>query len=273
LTVSSAPLGDAVEGIETMQRRTFLACGALVALGATRAVASPRSKSFTVDARVVLQSYQALVEQYLMDVLHAIRAIAATSDARSASWPAIKPALDRLGQDLSTSATVWLAQPDGSYASTEGVAAGATLADRDYFPELIAGRDVIARLVVSKSTGHRSIVVATPVEKGGRVVAAIGVSLRARLVSQVVADRMRLPQGMSFYALDSNGQAAIHMDPERMFQFPAELGEVTLKSAVATILSQPQGSVDYRFGGKSRTAIFEQSAITGWHFVLVRVHE
>lgn len=256
-----------------MYRRTFLACGSLLALGATSALASPRARAFKVDARVVLRSYQALVEQHLTDVLHAIRALAATSDARTASWPVIRPALDRLSQDLATSATVWFALPDGGYASTEGSSAGATLADRDYFPELMAGRDVVGRLVVSKSTGHRSIIVATPVEKEGRVVAAIGVSIRARLVSQLVAERIRLPHDMTFYALDPNGQAAIHLDPERMFQFPAELGEASLKSAVATILSQPWGSVDYRFGGKSRTAIFDKSDITGWHFVLVQIHE
>lgn len=256
-----------------MHRRTFLACGPLVAFGATSALASPGTRSFTVDARVVLHAYQALVDQHLTDVLHAIRALAGTSDARSASWPEIRPALDRLSQDLTTGATVWFALPDGGYASTEGVSAGATLADRDYFPELMAGRDVIGRLVVSKSTGHRSIIVATPVEKDGRVVAAIGVSIRARLVSQLVADRIGLPHDLTFYALDPSGQAAIHMDSERIFQFPAELGEASLKSAVATILSQPRGSVDYRFGGKSRTAVFDRSDINGWHFVLVRVRE
>jgi hypothetical protein len=256
-----------------MYRRTFLACGSLLALGATSALASPRDRTFKVDAHVVLESYQALVEQHLTDVLHTIRALAATSDARTASWPAIKPALDRLSQDLTTGATVWFTLPDGGYASTEGASAGATLADRDYFPELMAGRDVMGRLVVSKSTGHRSIIVATPVEKDGRVVAAIGVSIRARLVSQLVAERIRLPHDLTFYALDPNGQAAIHLDPELMFQFPSELGEASLKAAVATILSQPRGSVDYRFGGKSRTAIFDKSDITGWHFVLVQVRD
>jgi hypothetical protein len=109
--------------------------------------------------------------------------------------------------------------------------------------------------------------------KGGRAVAAIGISLRARLISQLITDRTGLPDDMTFYALDEKGQAAIHKDPDKMFLYPSDLGESSLKSAVATILSQPRGGVDYSFEGKARTAVFNKSDLTHWHFVLVRMHK
>jgi hypothetical protein len=255
-----------------MYRRSFLVSGVLLAAAsATGAAAMAGPATFRIDGHVVLQAYQALVEEHLTGVLRAIKALAATSDAQTGSWTSIRPALDRLSQDLTTDATVWFALPDGGYSTTQAGPVGETLADRGYFPLLMAGGDVAGSLVISKSTGHRSIIVATPVMKAGRVIAAIGVSLRADLVSQLVGERIKLPDGMTFYALDSKGQTAIHQYPERMFQYPSEVGDASLKSAVATMLSQPRGSVEYRFGGTSRTAIFNKSDVTGWRFVLVRI--
>jgi methyl-accepting chemotaxis protein len=257
-----------------MDRRSLLVSGALLAAAtAAGAAAGTGPATFSIDGHVVLQAYQALVEEHLTGVLRAIRALAATSDAQTGSWTSIRPALDRLSQDLTTDATVWFAMPDGGYATTAAGPVGETLADRDYFPRLMAGRDVAGALVISKSTGHRSIIVATPVTKAGAIIAAIGVSLRADLVSQLVGERIKLPDDMSFYALDSKGQTAIHQDPERMFQYPSEVGDASLKSAVATMLSQPRGRVEYRFAGTSRTALFNESDVTGWRFVLVRIRK
>lgn len=256
-----------------MQRRTFLLSGGLVAVAGAAAAgeASGGANGFAVDGRVALRGYQALVEDHLAGALRAIRALALTGDARSGRWAVIRPALARFGQDLKTAATVWFALPDGSYASTAADDAGASLADRDYFPGLMAGRDSVGDLVVSKSTGHRSIIVATPVADQGRIVGAIGVSVRARLVSQMVAERTGLPPDLVFYALDSKGRTAIHLDPARIFQNPAELGDASLRAAAGVILSRPEGAVRYRFEGRERTALFDSSPDTGWRFVLVRL--
>jgi hypothetical protein len=255
-----------------MDRRSFLAAaGGGLAL-ATAARAAPPDTTFEIDGRVALRAYQALVEEHLAGVLRALRAVASTSDAQTGQWAAIRPALDRLSQDLVTDATLWFARPDGGYDTTEpGAKPGASLADRDYFPGLMAGADVVGRLVVSKATGHRSIIVATPVARAGRIVAAAGASIRSRLVSQMVTERLEPPADLIFYALDPGGQTAIHMDPDRMFQYPAEEGDASLKAAVSTILSQRRGRVEYRFGGRERTALFSSSAVTGWRFVLVRL--
>ena len=256
-----------------MSRRSFLFSSALFAVAATtRAEAEVDPAVFKVDGRVVLRAYQALVEERLTGALYAIRALAATSDAQTASWTSIEPALNRLSQDWKTDATIWFAMPDGSYFSTAHGKSSSTLLDRDYFPTLVNGHNVLGSLVISKSTGQPSIIVATPVIKMGQVVAAIGVSVSSYLVSQLIAERVEFPDDMIFYALDSKGRASIHTEAGKVFQFPANLGDASLQSAVATILSQPQGSVEYSFGGYQRTAIFNKSeVIAGWHFVLVRI--
>jgi methyl-accepting chemotaxis protein len=256
-----------------MSRRSFLVSSALFAVAAaTRVQADTASAAFKVDGHVVLNAYQALVEEHLANALTAIRALAATSDAQTASWTSIGPALNRLSQDWKTDAAIWFALPDGSYFSTAGGKSSSTLLDRDYFPNLMSGHDVLGSLVISKSTGQPSIIVATPVIKEGHVVAAIGISVSSSLISKLVAERVEFPDNMIFYALNSKGQTSIHADASKIFQFPATLGETSLQSAVATILSQPQGTIEYSFGGKQRTAIFNKSeAIPGWHFVLVQI--
>ena len=257
-----------------MQRRAFLAsviASAIVLTAAEPAPAAPARQAFSVDAEVALHAYQAVVEEHMSDILRAIRVLARTADARGANWTSIKPSLDSLAQDLSTDAATWFALPDGSYFTTDGGRQPGNLADRPYFPTLMAGRDVVGSLVIGRSTGRRSIIVATPVLRDGRVVGAIGVSLRARLLSQLVTDRAKIPDNMTFYALDRTGQTAIHKDPELMFQFPSDIGDASLKSAVAVILSHPSGTTRYRFRGVDKTALFDRSDLTGWHFVLVKV--
>lgn len=255
-----------------MFRQIFLFTAALLVLAAPPAVAETES-TFEVDAYVALDAYQGLVEEHLAGTLRAIRTLAVTSEAQTGEWTAVKPLLDRLSDELTTDATVWFALPDGSYASTASGPSTETLSDRAYFPDLLAGDDVEGSLVVSKSTGHRSIIVATPVARDGKVVAMIGVSVEAKLVSALVTETANLPDNLTFYALDSHGQAAIHRNPELMFQFPSDLGDPSLKAATETILSQPRGRIGYRFQETDRVGVFNKSEATGWHFVLVQIED
>jgi hypothetical protein len=173
--------------------------------------------------------------------------------------------------DLATAATVWFAQPDGSYATTEIGPTDKNLQDRPYFPKVLAGQDIVGNLVISKSTGEKAIIIATPVARQGQVIGVIGVSLSARSISQMVIDRVGMPDSLTFYALDSRGQTAIHKDPKEMFQYPSDMGAPSLKSAIQIILLQPNGMVAYRYSGVDRKAIFDTSELTGWHFVLVQL--
>ena len=226
---------------------------------------------FKIDGALLLQAYRSLVEEHLAGVLRTLRTLAVTTDAQKGNWDSISSALMRLRGDLFTAATVWFAQPDGSYATTEKGRTDQNLMDRAYFPRVLGGHDAVGDLVVSKSTGLRSIIVATPVSRQGQVVGVIGASLSALNISQLVIDRVGMPDSLTFYALDSHGQTAIHKDPEKMFQYPSDMGDKSLKSAIDIIVLQPSGMVKYHFGGNDRKAIFDTSKLTGWHFVLVQL--
>jgi methyl-accepting chemotaxis protein len=205
-------------------------------------------------------------------VLKALRAVAATDEARSGDWPRIRVPLAVLDSSLPERAAVWFARTDGGLFTVEKGQTGESLRDRAYFPSLLEGRDVIGALVISKSTGKRSIIVAAPVLADGRVAGAVGVSLDAVKLAASVEREIRFPADVVFYALDERGQTALHRAGELIFAFPSDVGSATLSDAVQTMRSQPEGTVHYTYAGSDKTALFQHSRLTGWVYVLGRSH-
>ena len=184
----------------------------------------------------------------------------------------IKGPLGQFSGDLPNDAVMWFAKADGSYSTVEKGLTDKNLKDRDYFPVLMAGKDVNDALVVSKTTGISTVVVATPVMKDGKVVGALGVSISLEKLAKLVDDTLDLPSDIVFYALNQKGQTALHKDTAKLILFPTNLGEDTLKKAVEEMLSKPEGVESYDFKGAHKTAIFKKSKVTGWVFVLGAEH-
>lgn len=227
--------------------------------------------NMTLPPQVVLKSYMGMVEEYLLGVLRNQRLIALTNEAQTKNWNSVKPLLMQLSKDLSTEATVWYALPDGNYYSTE--TDGLTkqnIKDRDYFQKLMQGQDIIGHLVVSKSTGHRSIVIATPVLVNKKVVAAIGVSVRLRLLSTLVESRTQLPQNTYFYAMNSDAKIAIHRYEDRMFKQVHDVGDEILEKQFKELFNKDRGLFDYVLNGKKMTSIFEKAPQLGWYFFIAQ---
>jgi len=238
----------------------------------TAVAAESTDRDFTVDARVMLDGYRAAVEARLGGMLTATRTLAATEEVRSGEWARMRGSLAILAANVNEQAAVWFSQPDGSYFTVDKGSTGETLRERAYFPALMAGRDVVGALVVSKSTGKRSVIVASPVLVGGKVTGAVGVSMDAAKLAASLDQAIRFPADVVFYALDEQGQTALHRAGELIFVFPSDVGSSTLGAAVKTMLSRPEGVVHYQYAGSEKTALFQRSQLTGWVFVLGKSH-
>ena len=248
----------------------FVLCMSTVSLLATASQAA--EPTFALDARVTLDACRTAVEARLTGVLVGTRTLAATEEVRSGEWDRMRAPLGVLADSVKENAAVWFARPDGSYFTVEKGLTGESLLERAYFPDLLAGRDVIGSLVVSKSTGKRSLIVASPVLADGKVSGVVGVSLDAAQLAASLEQGIRWPSDVVFYALDSQGRTALHRTGELIFAFPSDIGSPTLADAVKVMLSKPEGVVDYQYAGNDRTALFERSALTGWIFVLGKAH-
>jgi hypothetical protein len=258
-----------------MHRRLFLgAAGALVIAAQARAEtrAERAQGAYDVDAFLLLRAYQSFVEEHLSGLLRAMRAIARTSDAKSGQWDRIRPALYELGEHSPTYASTWFAPADGAYysVSTDGPT-GLSISDRGYFGELLQGRDIEGDLVVHKLNGRPTIIVATPILEGDKVIGAIGAAIDGAMLSEFVETSTGLPEDLTFYAMDETGKIAIHRDVTQLGVRQAELGSPTLTAAIAEMLSKPSGSVRYRFASTDRTAVFNKSYATKWTFTMVRI--
>lgn len=251
--------------------RVFAFLASLVSLLPVAATAAA-DPTFPMDARVTLDAVRATVEARIEGTIRTTRVVAVTEEARSGDWRRVREPLVVMADGLADAAAVWFARPDGSYFTVEKGATGESLRDRAYFPTLLAGRDVIGALVISKSTGKRSLVVASPVMVDGKFAGAVGVSIDAAKLAVGVERAIRFPAEVVFYALDGEGRTVLHRAGDLIFVFPSDVGSPTLADAVGTMLAKPEGVVEYHYAGSDRSAVFERSALTGWVFVLGRSH-
>jgi len=255
-----------------MFKRMFVAMSAftLVALCSTSLSAqhAKPEESFNLQASVVVNAFQSVTEQHLESILNGLKILASTDDVGSAEWPRIQSPLTQFSQLVPSAAVVFFARPDGSYFTVDQGLTAENLKSRDYFPILMAGHDVGGRLVVSKSTGKKSIVIATPSRRNGQVVGALGVSVSVEKLSALINEHLKLPDDVVFYVLDGEGKTALHRDSALLFEFPSDMGSPTLAGAVQKMLAEPSGVVRYTFRGQDKVAVFSKSAATGWVFVL-----
>lgn len=233
--------------------------------------AEDRVPTFAPDASIALNAYRGMVEEHVSGVMRALRVIAASNEAKTSSWDEVKPLLERFSEDLTTDATTWFVHPDGRYFSTaKDDVAEQNLKDRDYFPALMSGKEVFGDLVISKSTGHRSVIIATPVTKDDKSIGAVGVSLRVRLLSELINSALQLPAHTYFYALEGDTRIVLHRYAERMFKTPSDVGDEALGAEFKRELEQKSGTFDYELEGKKIASIFEFSPKLGWYFFIAR---
>lgn len=254
-----------------MRLAIVIIVGLLSSLSPWNAEAQEASAHFGADAHAALGAYRGMVEEHTEGIRRSLRIIADSSEAKSGKWESFKPLLMQLSSDLTTDATAWFVLPDGSYFATE--AGGMTeqnLKDREYFPALMSGKEVFGDLVISKSTGHRSVIIAVPVRSGEKVIGGVGVSMRVLLLSELVDQHMSLPPNTYFYALERDTRIVLHRYAERMFKMPSDVGDESLGEEFKRALTKDSGSMEYTLQGKKIAAIFQLSKTLGWYFFIAK---
>jgi hypothetical protein len=219
------------------------------------------------DAQSLLSAFVAYTDLRMSSVQQSIEILASTTEARSGNWKKMKPLL-RGYEKSDGGLVVWFVRPDGSYYTVDRGLMDVKLSDRAYFPGLMSGEQVMGTLVVSKSTGQRSAVIAVPVKRGDKVIGAIGVSLFLEKLADQVDSALALRPDVTFFALAPNGLTTLHKMTRREFLDPRELGSETLKQAANEMLANPAGETSYEFDNATKTAIYRTSPLTQWKFAI-----
>jgi len=131
----------------------------------------------------------------------------------------------------------------------------------------MAGEEIIGDLVLGKSTGKRTAVVAVPVRENGKIIGAIGTSLSVEDISKMIDEKMGLPDNMTFYALDQKGQTSLHKVSALIMAYPSDMGSKSLAKTIEEMLARPEGAVTYDFYGE-RMVVYKKSRLTGWVYAL-----
>lgn len=254
-----------------MIRKDFLRVSLLAALMPARAFAQQRGTarpSSERNAQSLLSAFISYTDLRIASIQHTLETLSSASEVRSGQWPGMKDLLS-VYQRSDNGLIVWYVRPDGTYYTVDKGLMKEKLSDRSYFPDLMAGKNITGALVVSKSTGQRSAVIAIPIKKGAEVVGAVGTSVFLDKLAEQVGAALDLPPDMAFFALAPNGLTTLHKKTDRHFVDPRELGSETLKRAANEMLSRTSGKTSYEFDNATKTAIYGTSPLTQWRFAIV----
>lgn len=219
------------------------------------------------EAQSLSSAFMSYTDLRIRSIQQNLEILAATTEAQSGVWENMKGLLSGY-QKSDDGLIAWFVRPDGSYYTVDKGLMNVSLADRDYFPGLMADQKVTGALVISKSTGRRSAVIAVPIKNNGKVVGAIGASVFLDVFAEHIASVLDLRTEATFFALAPNGMTTLHRKTERHFLDPRELGSETLKKAVNDMLSADSGVVSYQFDNTTKTAVYKTSPQTHWKFVI-----
>lgn len=235
-----------------------------VILPSTTIAQSPSDK----DARSILSAFMSYTDSRIESVQDGLETLESTAEVRSGKWDNMKGLLGGY-QKRADGLVVWFVLPDGTYYTVDRGLMEVKLRDRSYFKDLMAGSVITGAVVVSKSTGQRSAVIAVPVKDGGKVIGAVGATLFLDKLSEQISSILDLREGLAFFALSPDGLTTLHSKTERHFLDPRELGSESLKKAAEKMLSTDSGEVFYEYDEAEKSAIYLTSPLTGWKFVLI----
>lgn len=220
------------------------------------------------NAQSLLAAFVSYTDLRLLSIQQSLEILASTSEAKSLKWKKMEPLL-RGYQESVGGLIVWFVRPDGTYFTVADGLVGKNLSGRSYFPPLFSGKSIDGALVVSKSTGHRSAVIAVPMMENGKVVGAIGASVFLVGLAEQVSAALSLPPRTSFFALAPSGLTALHEKTNREFLDPRDLGSETLRKAANEMLTNPAGITSYKFDNVTKQAVYRSSPLTQWKFAIV----
>jgi hypothetical protein len=193
-----------------------------------------------MDTKVGVSAVMSLADTHILSYANVLEGLVMTQEVQSGDWEEMVGLLAKVQQAQVPSA-LWFVLPDGSYYTVDLGKTAQNLSNRTYFPGLMAGNNVLGDLVVSKSTGKKSLIAASPIIREGAVIGGLGTSIFLDDLSNAIGEELALPDNMVFYATTQAGEVTLHSDTQLIFETSPSL---------------------------AKNVLYETSPLTGWRFAL-----
>ena len=190
-----------------------------------------------LDAAYGATAVATLADTLVGGLVDAMQTMTATSELQSGVWETMRPLIGQFEMSSRLTYNAWFLRPDGTYFKVATGLASANLSDRTYFAPVMAGEMTVGDLVVSRSTGRKSMILTAPIERDGQIIGALGVTLYLAEFSGLLLDGLVLPEGAGIYATSADGQITVHGDPALLLEDQSQSGiEAALRGSVLSDL-------------------------------------
>jgi len=251
---------------------TFFVCGCKSSKRASASAGLPSSETaagFPAYSDALLSVLVHFIDGVILEQERIINALARLPQVQQGDWAGMEKTIATFQKAWGDAGVYWFALPDGRYYTAEKGLIDQTLTDRPYFKELLAGNAVLGALVVSKSTGKKSTVIAMPImDERKQMIGALGATLFLEPLDKTLASEMSLPEGTVFYVLDKDGTTVLHQKLDMVFDNPLKKDSPSLKAAAEKMLSTDSGEVEYEFNAFKKRVRYATSRLNGWRFAV-----
>ncbi len=146
---------------------------------------------------------------------------------------------------------------------------GHDLSDQSYFQDAKStGEVAVGQLTKSKDTGDSIVVICAPVEKDGKFIGGIGLSLKAEVFTENIKHKKFGETGYA-YMIDKEGLIIAH--PKESLEHELNVTTIPEMSELNSgMLAEKEGSARYVFKDVDKIAAYSPVATQGWSIALTQ---
>ncbi|MBD2433696.1 MULTISPECIES: sensor histidine kinase [Fischerella] len=261
----------------------------LLLASTTLAIAIIGVASYKVVREIILKQLQEKVllevrqgtneiDQWLATSSSEVQTIANTDIVRSLNWSVMEPYLQAEVKRINKFFVIGVTYPDGFYYTTQLGKTNKKNNDRDFVKKALAGQVNISDPFMGRASKTPTIAIASPIRQSydpaSPPIAVIFGSLNVNRVTQVV-NRLNYGKGSYAFALNSQGQAIIHPNPELMFiaEKPApsflKSSDANLAAIASQMVNRKQGIELISIDGTNKYVAYVPLKQANWSIALV----
>ncbi|WP_235206602.1 methyl-accepting chemotaxis protein [Paenibacillus tyrfis] len=212
-----------------------------------------------------------LIDQYISERMAEVKILASTTDIRSNDAAAKTKFIKNFTESTKVFDGNTFISPNGIVtADTIEASVGVNLGERPFFKNGLQGKSTYTEVLLAKTTGKRSIIVATPVKDANDAVIGVltGLVNFEGFMDKYVKPLM-INDGEGYpIVVDSNGIIQLHPVKELVGKSVADSGISPLLADILKVGNKQAGSTTYTDGGKTYMVAYSTIPQTGYGLYL-----